>query len=400
MPGPTALVTGSTGFVGRELVRQLLARYPDLRLIALVRASDREALAQRRKSIVNGLPTQQAARFEALRGDITAPRLGLEEADWTMLLEHADRVVHRAASVRFDLPLEEARRENVQSTREVLALCRLLRARGRSGRLDHVSTAFVGGNRHGLVGEEELDVGQTFRNTYERTKLEAELLCREARDELPIAIFRPSIVVGRQGSGETTSYKAAYGPMRMLINAYNTCPGVMNRLVPLPLPPGLVVDLVPVDYVAAAMVALWDREDAAGRCYHLAAGPEAAASLRDLVYLACDHFGTPRLRFVTPGPALALLGKMAAPLVGMAAPKVRNVLSVTYAYGLGMPIFDTTNTRSAGLAAPPVVDYFQRILAFAAKANFGRRQRRPGRTAVPTSVVAPASVLLWTRDAG
>jgi thioester reductase-like protein len=392
----TALLTGATGFVGRELLHHLLERHPDLRLIALVRARDEQALAERRRSLVRGLSAEQAGRLEAVRGDIAAPRMGLDEGDWGMLLERLDRVVHCAASVRFDLPLADARRENVRSTEELLALCRLLRARGRSGRLDHVSTAFVAGRRQGLVGEEELNVGQTFRNTYEQTKLEAEQLCRDARQEIPVAIYRPSIVVGRQRSGETSSYKAAYGPMRMLIQGYNACPSILNRLVPLPLPPDLVVDLVPVDYVAAMMAALWDRDDAAGRCYHLAAGSEGAAKLRDLVYLACDHFGTPRLRFVTPGPALGLLGRAASPLIRLAAPKLRNVLSVTYAYGLGMPVFDTTNARGAGLAAPRVVEYFERILAFASRTHFGRRRENRERTALghaaPTGVIEPAEV--------
>src|SRR5262249_20674456 len=154
------------------------------------------------------------------RGDMTQPRLGLEARSYERLADAVDQVIHCAASTRFDLSLADARRENVQSTAHVLALCRTIRSRGRAGRFDHVSTAFVAGRRTGTVGEDELDAGQTFRNTYEQTKLEAERLCRAAGDEVPVAIHRPSIVVGRETSGETTSYKAAYGPMRLLVNAY------------------------------------------------------------------------------------------------------------------------------------------------------------------------------------
>jgi thioester reductase-like protein len=369
----TALVTGATGFVGRELLHALLDAHPAVRVLALVRAPDDVALARRTRALVGGLTPAQAARIHAVRGDMTAPRLGLGEHDWAQVLGRVDRVLHCAASIRFDLPLDVARRENVESTRTVLGLCRTLRARGRTGRLDHVSTAFVAGRRDGLVGEEELCVGQSFRNTYEQTKLEAEALCREVRDELPIVIHRPSIVVGRQSSGETSSYKAVYAPMRLLIRAYDTCPSVLNRLVPLPLPPDLRVDLVPVDYVASAIAALWSRDDVVGRCFHLAAGVDGAATLREIADLTCDHFDAPRLRIRRPGRGLRRLGRLVAPLMGPVAPRALAVASILFDYGLGMPSFDTSATRAAGLPAPAVMRYFDRILSFATASDFGRR---------------------------
>ena len=154
----TVLITGATGFLGRELVQHLLVRYPSLHLVALVRAADDAALAARRSALADGLAPHEEARLHAVRGDTTAPQLGLTGHDRDAALERVERVIHCAASIRFDLPLDRARRENVEGTRSVLDLCRALRARGRSGRLDHVSTAFVAGTRAGLVGEEELFV--------------------------------------------------------------------------------------------------------------------------------------------------------------------------------------------------------------------------------------------------
>jgi thioester reductase-like protein len=369
----TALVTGATGFVGRELVHQLVGRYPGLEVVALVRATDPAMLARRRTSLVHGMPAHHAARVYVVRGDMTAPHLGLDETDRTHVLERVDRVLHCAASIRFDLPLDVARRENVESTRMVLDLCRRLRARGRAGRLDHVSTAFVAGRREGVVCEDELSVGQTFRNTYEQTKLEAEQLCRVARHEMPVTIHRPSIVVGRQSTGETSSYKAAYGPMRLLIQAYNTCPDVLNRLVPLPLPPALTVDLVPVDFVASAIAALWVREDAVGRCFHLAAGVDGDATLEQLANATCDHFGTPRVRAVVPGRGMQWLGRMLAPVLETIAPRAHTIASIMFDYGLGMPRFDTSATRAAGIRPPTVLEYFGQILSFAVSRDFGRR---------------------------
>jgi long-chain acyl-CoA synthetase len=352
----------------------LLSREPTLRLLALVRARDDDTVAARRRALRTGLPLRDATRLEVVRGDMTAPDLGLSPRDRDAVFGRVDRVIHCAASIRFDLPLDQARRENVASTAAVLDLCRRLRARGRSGRLDHVSTAFVAGTRLERVGEEELFVGQAFRNTYEQTKCEAEALCRDARNDIPVVIHRPSIVVGRQSTGETTSYKAAYGPMRVLIGAYNRCPSVLNRLVPLPLPPDLAIDLVPVDYVAGAIATLFARDEVAGRCYHLAAGPEGAARLRGLADLTCAHFGTPRIRFRPPGAVGQSLGRRVAPVLKAIAPKLAAVLDVTFAYGFGMPEFDTANARADGVAAPPVTEYFERILGFAFRNRFGRER--------------------------
>ncbi len=118
------------------------------------------------------------------------------------LLDEVTHVLHCAASVRFDLPLTEARRANVGTAAVVADIAR--RA-PRLERLVHVSTAYVGGTHRGTFHESELDVGQDFRNSYEQTKFEAEGLLRESAQDLPLSVARPSIVVGEAGSGWTTS---------------------------------------------------------------------------------------------------------------------------------------------------------------------------------------------------
>jgi thioester reductase-like protein len=172
----TALITGATGFLGSEILASLLARDPDLRLVALVRARSGVSLARRRQRLVANLPPAHAARVAAVHGDLTRPALGLSPIEYEALVAHVDRVIHVAATTSFSHSLAEARRQNVGGTAEALALCRRLAAEGKSGRLDYVSTAYVAGDRTDLVGEDELDVGQGFRNTYEQSKFEAEAL--------------------------------------------------------------------------------------------------------------------------------------------------------------------------------------------------------------------------------
>ncbi len=374
------LVTGATGFLGREVVRALRARDPAIRLVALIRAPDDAALERRCRSL--GTHVRPAigrgvavgvAPVTAVRGDVSAPAFGLERRSWDTLVAQVDRVVHVAATTRFDLPLVEARRQNVDGTREVIRFCRRLRAFGNSGRLDHVSTAYVAGDRRDVVAEDELEAGQVFRNTYERSKYEAEQLCWQARAELPVAIHRPSIIVGSARTGATTSFKALYWPLEVLLRFYGLAPTVLPRLVPLPLHPDCSLDIVPVDWVAEAIAALHHRPEAAGRCHHLAAGAGAAATVAQLARLCGEHFGVEPPRFAAARGPLMRLARAGGPLLRLVAPRFARHARAFHPYSVQNPRFDVTNTRAAGLAPPPVAAYFSRLLAFAEATDFGRR---------------------------
>jgi thioester reductase-like protein len=108
-------------------------------------------------------------------GDVSQPNCGLDATAWDRLSAEVTRVIHSAATVRFDHSIDEARRINVEGTRRLLdfaAGARKLKS------MAYVGTAYVAGERSDLVGEDELNVGQSFRNTYEQTKSEAEALVR------------------------------------------------------------------------------------------------------------------------------------------------------------------------------------------------------------------------------
>ncbi len=355
------------------MVHSLLARDRSTRLVALIRAPDELALVRRRRSLVGSLPAGEADRVTVIRGDVTAPHLGLDRRSWPALLERIDRVVHVAATTRFDHPLDEARRQNVGGTSQVLDCCRQLRAAGKSGRLDYVSTAYVAGTRRDLVGEDELDAGQSFRNSYEQSKYEAERLCRRAQAHVPVAIYRPSIIVGSASTGETTSFKALYWPLEVLIRFYRCAPAVLPRLVPLPLHPECSLDVVPVDWVAHAVARLYHRPDAVGRCYHLAASPDGAATTAELVALCGEHFGVEPPRFAAADGPLFVCARRARPLLRLGAGRFLRQVEAYYPYSVQNPRFDVRNARAAGLAPPAVATYFSRLLAFAEATDFGRR---------------------------
>ena len=121
--------------------------------------------------------------------------------------EPVDVVCHCAASITFDLPLEEAREINVEGTRAMLELARAAGAR----RFVHVSTAYVAGTYSG--GSPRTCSGTEFRNTYEQTKCEAERVVGEVAD-MEVAIARPSIVMGESDTGWTPAFNVLYWPLR------------------------------------------------------------------------------------------------------------------------------------------------------------------------------------------
>ena len=113
------LLTGTTGFIGMELLARYLER-SDRDVVALVRAGSPEGARARIDAVLENLFgarwRDQAHRVTAMPADVTAPGLGLARADLESLAERVTTIVHSAASVSFTLPIEEARDINVAGT--------------------------------------------------------------------------------------------------------------------------------------------------------------------------------------------------------------------------------------------------------------------------------------------
>ncbi|HKG39694.1 MAG TPA: SDR family oxidoreductase [Conexibacter sp.] len=368
------LLTGATGFLGMELLVRYLER-TDRTIYALVRArDDDEAQARLRAAVarVVDAPGRFDHRLLAVRGDVALPGLGLSRSRRLALAESVTEIVHSAASVSFTLPLEEAREINVEGTRRLLELADLCTAHGHLRRFAYVSTAYVAGDATGTFGEEDHDVGQGFRNTYERTKWEAEGLVRTYAERLPVQIFRPSIVVGEQETGWTAAFNVIYGPLQAFAKGASVplIPG--RRTAP--------VDVVPVDYVADAIFTLTGRDGGVGDTYSLAAGPQAS-SVGELVTLSAQAFERSRPLIVPP----ALYGRTVHPLVlrrsSGARRKWLQQAPVFFPYFALRVHHDTSRAQAAlaasalapGLGPPPLATYFDRLVDFAEAARWGRR---------------------------
>jgi thioester reductase-like protein len=343
-------LTGATGFLGMEVLARLLDA-GDRQVIALVRASDDAAAEDRLHGVLAALyrePSNHRDRVRAVAGDVTSPGLGIAPEARTALAEEVGAVMHCAASIAFDLPLDDARAINVEGTREVIGFARECKALGRLERFVHVSTAYVSGKYEGTFRERQLDAGQEFRNTYEQTKWEAEHVVREAGDLSP-CIARPSIVMGESDTGWTPAFNVLYWPLRAFSR------GLFDEIPSLP---SAHVDIVPVDYVADSLVHLLDT-DAEG-VFNLVSGREAPLA-NELVELACDRFDRPRPAVVQArgGTDGDEAGAVYLPYFDMKL------------------VFDDARARAllepAGIRPPRLPDYFGRLMDYAELVRWGKR---------------------------
>lgn len=278
------LLTGATGVVGREVAAHLLRQDPGGRVIALIRAGDGDAVARRWASILRYLRLYHAdvdaRRIEVLSGDVTEPHLGLSGPALQGLERRVTHILHTAASTRLDLPFACARAINITGTDRMLHFAQRCR---RLERFGYTSTAFVAGDRSGRITESELARGQGFLNGYEQSKYEAELLVRERSDRLPVTVFRPSIIVGDATDGHIGSLATILHPIRSI---------ALRRVRRIPGHPDFPLDLVGLDFVAAALARLLFAPEAQGETYHLTAGPGNAIALGELLDHATRIVGT------------------------------------------------------------------------------------------------------------
>ena len=343
-------------------MRELLERKPNATLALLIRNGTGQSAQQRADSFI---PFVERSRVQVFAGDVSQPNCGLDPAAYRHLSTETTRVIHSAATVRFDHSLDEARRINVEGTRRILDFAggaRALRS------FAYVGTAYVAGERSGLVRENELAMGQSYRNTYEQTKAEAEALVRSYLGSIPGVILRPSIIVGDSRTGVTSSFKMMYWPLKIYArHLWRTVPGY----------PDAILDIVPVDFVASSVAQLLFDEDALGSTIHLCAGPRASATIQQVAQRAMEYFNGPEPHFVDPKFFFAVVRPfLFLSLWGRKRRVLRDGRAYRDYFTMRMQ-FDTSNAerflQPAGMRPPPVLDYLDRLFYYCVASDWGRK---------------------------
>ncbi len=358
---PTAervhLVTGYPGFIGKRLVKRLAddTLASGERLVLLVQPVNAQAARA-------DLAARGAASAEVMEGDVEQMHLGLSGAEFKGLARDVTHVWHLAARTYLGASAAEMRRVNVEGTRNVLDLA--LAAR-RLERLNHFSTAYVSGDRTGVILEDELAMGQRFHNAYERTKFQAELLVRRAQADIPATVFRPSIVVGDSRTGEIDRFEGAYALAILLVAS--------PLAVPLPLPGDGVAPLnvVPVDFVLDAAVSISRNPASAGRTIHVV--DPAPLSARSVYEMIAAHAGK-RL------PPVSLPSRVVQALLQLPGlERLSRVHRPGIEYVNHLAIYNCRNLLElldgTGIRCPPITSYLDRLTEFV-QATFARRREQ------------------------
>src|ERR1044071_5407579 len=347
----TIFITGFPGFIAERLVKHLAKL--NARFILLVQPS---LLARARSDVARiaaSTGTDQA-NFSIIAGDITEENLGMPAADADRARHETTTLFHLAAIYDLAVTRDLAMRVNLDGTRHVNKFARSIND---LWRYHYVSTCYVAGKREGIIMETELLHDAGFRNHYEETKYLAEMEVETLKAELPITIYRPAVVCGDSRTGETAKYDGIY----YLIHYLRKWPGgltllnIGNRDV--------CLNLVPVDFVSEALVALARDDRAIGATVQLAdPAPLNTQQLFDEISKVIG--GRDSLATVPAGivyPVLML------PF----APKITGLPHSAVPYFFLEQMYDTTRARELlephGVRCPALPDYVEALVNFVAE---------------------------------
>ncbi len=254
-------LTGATGFVGAFLLRELM-RSTGAKVHCLVRAEDEAAARERLHAALAGYRLRDeidAERLAVVVGDLARPGLGLAPETYDALARTVDVIYHVGADVNWLRPYSALKAANVTGTEEVLRLA----TRYRTVPVHHLSSTGVFARRapHGgaLAPHDPAGPGSELPTGYTQSKYVAERMIDIARSRgLPVTVYRTDVVCGDRRNGACQTRDFVWLSLKGGVQA-GALPSDADALV----------GMVPVDYVAAAMVRLSRTRSAAGGTFHL-----------------------------------------------------------------------------------------------------------------------------------
>jgi myxalamid-type nonribosomal peptide synthetase MxaA len=359
----TIFLTGTTGFLGTYLVAELLQE-TEAGIHCLVRPRRGQDGRQRLAAQLEKYDLwrddewwQEAwqRRLHIVDGDVTLPRLGLDDPLYESLAREVDAILHGAAHVNFIYPYEALRTTNVLGLHEIIRFA----FHSRIKPVHHLSTAAIWpmGANQTFYEKENIEHGRPLNLGYDESKWVAErCLLYAAERGLPVARYRPGEVGGDSQTGRCVTDHFLFATIKGFLQ-FGAFPSL-----------DMHVDIAPVDYVAQALVHLIFRGNPLGRAYHLT-NPEPSHMSQALTFLRSLGYRFTEMPFTelrdrlihSPGFAQNALFPYQAALQEMDS------------YSLELPRYDTAQTRRAlagsSIACPPAdetlfgtyIDYLQEI---------------------------------------
>ena len=357
-------LTGGTGYIGAHVAANLLEQH-DATLNMLVRGRDpRDAELRLWNALQLHLPFPKfyeylQAKIRIFRGDLTSPQLGLEAGDYDRLVHTTDSVIHCAASLNRKSE-KSCLNVNLRGTLEVLQLARQSQYYHGLRRFSTVSTVAVAGKRsHEVVLEDRsIEWERSDYDPYARTKKFCEHMVRELLPDVPLTIFRPSIVLGDSRYPQTTQFD--------MVRSFVFLAG----LPVLPFRPHDKIDIVNVDFVADAISTLHMKANPEYDTYHLSSGNDSQ-TFRELTraLAAEQNKRGPLFLPVLEKPFGSIVNTLAnrkGP-VGLGAA----LLQVFLPYLTWNTVFDNTRvTAEMGRKPAPFSRYSFALLRFSREHNF------------------------------
>ncbi|MGM9491023.1 SDR family oxidoreductase [Ideonella sp. YS5] len=351
-------VTGATGFIGKRLVKKLLARRGST-VYFLVRPGSEEKIA--------GLLEHWGVgknRAIAVSGDLTEKKLGVSSDNIKQLKGQIDAVYHLAAVYDLSADEESQVRVNVEGTRNVVEFAKAIDA----GHLHHVSSIAAAGLYEGVFREDMFEEAEGLDHPYFMTKHESEKIVRK-ESKVPWTVYRPAMVVGDSRTGEMDKIDGPYYFFKLIQR--------MRQLLPPWMPAvgleGGRVNIVPVDFIVDALDHIsHSKAELKGRCFHLV--DPVGYRVGDVLDIFSKAAHAPKMNLFVNAALLGFIPKSVKKGLMAVAPvrRVRNAIMKD----LGLPEdmltfvnyptrFDCRETLAAlkgsGIECPKLDDYAWRL---------------------------------------
>ena len=374
----TIFLTGATGFVGQNLLLRILDRDNSTKLILLVRGNSSSDVRNRIENIINTSSLKMKYdciwnRINIVNGDICLNQFGLSSSQYNQLAERTTHIIHAAANTKFHLPLKMAHSVNYNGTKNIMSFAQFAKRKAQLRRVAHISTAYVSGNRTGIIYENEIEAGQKFSNNYEQTKFESEQYVRNLMGDIPITIFRPSIIVGDSKTGKTTCFNVLYYPINLI---YQRQLHFLFGFRDTPL------DVVSVDFVSDAIYhILLKTEKGIGHTYHLTAGPRNETTAGEVIDEAVRYFNQIQSNSKIKPVEFISSDSFNAKYKNLLSSKdtIFQIMKIYEPYISIKRSYDNSKTYSdlddSPIRPKPLTTYYHTILAYCIETNWGKPER-------------------------